>query len=267
MVTPEIRWEIRKAVRQRVGGYFRNVRYQPLGEHCRVCGVPPLDPQADICGSCSEQIVEYGDRLASQVCILTYVKGHQPGGIHQSAWTVRGYKRRPDPVAKFAEVMGEMIATSTLLHGACMSAQYGPWAVVTFVPSANSPGRDHPAAGLARRVAINNDPHQNRMILGLGPGISLGGRTVRGDRFLVPEIFRERIQQQHVLVVEDTWLTGSKVQSAAVTLKDAGAAHVTALCVARWCDYTWTAHKTMLDGLNDPYDAAICPVTGTHCEV
>jgi hypothetical protein len=73
------------------------------------------------------------------------------------------------------------------------------------------------------------------------------------------------LKGQHVLLVEDTWLSGGKVQSAAVALKDAGAAHVTALCVARWCHYPWPDHRSMLDSLTEYYDALVCPVDGSQC--
>lgn len=88
---------------------------------------------------------------------------------------------------------------------------------------------------------------------------------MRADRFTVPEHQRERVRKRHVLVVDDTWTSGAKVQSAAVALKDAGAAQVTALVVGRWCNYTWPEHRAMLDSLTEPYDALVCPVTGADC--
>jgi hypothetical protein len=129
--------------------------------------------------------------------------------------------------------MVSMIGAATLLHGKCLSARFGPWSVVTFVPSAKLPGPAHPTAALARQVVGHNDPHANRMTLDIGPGINAGGRSVRADRFTVPDDYLSRIRGRHVLVIDDTWISGSKVQSAAVTLKNAGASDVTALCVGR----------------------------------
>jgi len=68
-----------------------------------------------------------------------------------------------------------------------------------------------------------------------------------------------------VLVVEDTWVSGATAQSAAITLKDAGATAVTVLAVARWLRNDWPDHRMVIDGLTEPYDALVCPVTGAAC--
>ncbi|HYQ68602.1 hypothetical protein [Actinophytocola sp.] len=69
----------------------------------------------------------------------------------------------------------------------------------------------------------------------------------------------------HVLVVEDTWVSGDKAQSAALALKAAGATRVTVLCVTRWLRYDWEDHRALIETLDEPYDAARCPVTGSDC--
>lgn len=65
--------------------------------------------------------------------------------------------------------------------------------------------------------------------------------------------------------MDDTWTTGSKAQSAALAVRTAGARYVTLLCVARWCKHDWDDHRALLDRFTDPYDAAMCPVTGGPC--
>jgi hypothetical protein len=141
----------------------------------------------------------------------------------------------------------------------------GPWSTVTFVPSEKRPGPTHPVAALARQVSRNNESG-NRLLLGTGPGFSTPPeRTVRHDRFSVPAQHVGRVEGRRVLLIDDTWTTGAKVQSAAVALHDAGAISVTALCVARWCRDDWPDHKALLDGCTAPYDALICPTTGGSC--
>ncbi|MCP3799117.1 hypothetical protein NLX83_07600 [Allokutzneria sp. A3M-2-11 16] len=88
---------------------------------------------------------------------------------------------------------------------------------------------------------------------------------MRADRFAVSRDHRERVRGRHILLLDDTWVSGAKIQSAAVTLRDAGASRVTALCVARWCRVDWDDHKALLDSCTDPYDPFICPVSGKNC--
>jgi len=196
--------------------------------------------------------------------MLAYARGYAPNGPHQSVHTVRAYKRSP-PAEKCAQDMSLMVAAATFLHNVCIAKKIGfPWSTITFVPSSNNPGRDHPVAQIAR-VAYGASP-EKRFLLGLGAGFSTPlERTVRADRFTVPDAYRDQVIGHHVLLVEDTWVTGAKAQSAAVTLHDAGARAVTVLCVARWCRYDWHSHKTFLDSHSAPYDAYICPATGGDC--
>ena len=85
-------------------------------------------------------------------------------------------------------------------------------------------------------------------------------------RFDVEKKWRKKIAGKHVLVVDDTWVSGGKSQSAAIALKDAGADAVTILCVARWLSYDYDDdHRRMIKELTAPYDATMCPVTGGSC--
>jgi hypothetical protein len=263
MTFEERRWAFRQALIQRVGGFFRNVRYIP-GENCIVCSVPP-EPGSELCNQCRFQKDVFGSRLADQAVILSYAKGWTPGGTpHQSVHTLRAYKRIP-PADKCAKDLALMMLAATYIHGQCIARVAGsPWSTVTFVSSVERPGSEHPAAELARHVA-GPTALENRLLLELGPGMSDPDRIVRADRFIVPERYIDRVEGRHVLIVDDTWTTGAKIQSAAVTLHDAGASTVTALCAGRWCDYRRPDHRQLLDSCTDPYDATICPVTGSYC--
>lgn len=68
-----------------------------------------------------------------------------------------------------------------------------------------------------------------------------------------------------MLVVDDTWVSGTKAQSAAIALKSAGAGAVTVLCVARWLDRAYEGHEALISSLPASYDALLCPVTGRAC--
>jgi len=251
--------EVRERLRQRVGGFFGNTR-RDHGMACGICCGPTSD---GICSVCRVARNEFGQLLADQTVILTYARGYAPF-VHQSVHTVKGYKRNP-PATKSVDDLKLMVLGATVLHGSCLAVTAGePWGAITFVPSENFPEGTHPLAQLARAAVGANTP-DNRLTLALGPGIGLGGRSVRADRFSVPPEYCDRVRGRHVLLVEDTWTTGSKAQSAAIALKAAGARYVTVLCLARWCRHDWSDHRALLDSCTDPYDAFACPVTGGAC--
>jgi hypothetical protein len=120
-------------------------------------------------------------------------------------------------------------------------------------------------AELARAVHGVYD-HAAKVALIVGPGLGeTPSRAPRPDRFVIPATYRPFITGRHVLVVDDTWVSGAKSQSAALALKDAGAARVTVLCVTRWLRHDWPDHRQLIDTLDEPYDAMCCPVTGDRC--
>lgn len=69
----------------------------------------------------------------------------------------------------------------------------------------------------------------------------------------------------HVLLIDDTWVSGATVMSATAALRSAGATRVSALVLARWLDRKYPATKNFVDrvteeqGLRSPLTA--CPFT------
>lgn len=197
---------------------------------------------------------------------LTYAQDKVPhGSQHQSVHTAYAYKYSV-PAQACVENMQLMVAGATLIHGRCVAAQAGSWNRVTFVPSTRRavPPAEQPCAGLARKVVGDNEA-ANRLVLVPGPDAEAARewpRDVMPGRFAVPEEYAARVSGAHILLIDDTWTSGAKMQSAAVTLKDAGAAQVTALAVVRWLRWDWSDHAELLRGLDRPYDPLHCPVTG-----
>jgi orotate phosphoribosyltransferase len=75
-----------------------------------------------------------------------------------------------------------------------------------------------------------------------------------------------RFDGKHVLILDDTWTTGSRTQSAALLLRQLGARHVSVMAVARWIEPTWSKNQTFLkQHLVADFDPRRCPVTGTVC--
>jgi phosphoribosylpyrophosphate synthetase len=244
----------------KVGGFFTNTT-RDRG-HCQVCTGPAT---VELCPKCSAHQTEYASRLADLVVPLAYVKGHMKP-IHQSEHHVFRYKSSRQPSLENRQDLQLMIHTASRLHGACIARVVGRWEALTFVPSASRPGICHPVVELAKQV-VSSASNIKKILLDNGPDISTEPtRWPLTTRFEVADKWRKQVAGKHVLVVDDTWVSGGKSQSAAIALKDAGARAVTILCVARWLSQNYDEdHRRMIKELTDPYDATMCPVTGGAC--
>jgi len=256
-------WDTSDAVAQlysRVGGFFTNTKRGP--GHCQVCTGPAT---AELCPQCAAQRKKYGFLLADAVVPLADAKG-LVNPMHQSAHHVIWYKSELRPSLENLQDLQLMIHTASSLHGQCIAGDVGWWEALTFVPSAKRPGTEHPVVELAKRVASSGS-NVDKILLDIGPDIATEpARWPMATRFEVAKKWRKKIAGKHVLVVDDTWVSGGKSQSAALTLKDAGAGAVTILCVARWLNHDYDEdHRRMIKELTDPYDATMCPVTGGAC--
>lgn len=67
-----------------------------------------------------------------------------------------------------------------------------------------------------------------------------------------------------MLLIDDTWTTGSNFQSAAWSLKESGADAVTAFVVARWLDDSPETAAFLKTHPNVGYDPQVCPAPGGH---
>lgn len=89
--------------------------------------------------------------------------------------------------------------------------------------------------------------------------------TPAHERFVVDN--RESAIRKHVVVIDDTWATGARSQSAALVVRSAGAQSVTTLVIARWLNPNDHQPSAQLERskLTRDYDPCICPVTGQRC--
>ena len=71
----------------------------------------------------------------------------------------------------------------------------------------------------------------------------------------------ERLRGQAVLLIDDTWTTGSSAQSAAAALKAAGAGPTAALVIGRHLNREWHENDRRLRGIARPFawsECALC---------
>jgi len=133
---------------------------------------------------------------------LAYAKA---GIGHQSEHHMFSYKQGVSQCVRDLRLTVRVAAAG---HGACAAARFGPWEVLTFVPSARRPGTGHPVRELAEQV-LGPRPYLGRVLLDIGPGFqSEPGRAVRWDGFAVPRSSASLVTGRHVLIVDDTWVSG-----------------------------------------------------------
>ena len=126
-------------------------------------------------------------------------------------------------------------------HGACAAAAGGPWDAVALVPSsvpvprpwlpAGVPGTTqgvHPLDAVVDDVpALAGSPR-----IGLarrdGPGTAVGHLSPAAGAFGV----NGAVGGRRVLLVDDTWVTGARMRSAAAAALEAAGARVVAMVVA-----------------------------------
>ncbi len=220
---------------------------------------PPLPPEPGVCAACRGPArvdylrcfhcglhAESAPRLlADAVVPISYAI---KGGKHASdLWMYKS--ARPGPgVARIAAEAQVILAAdavraaqaallSLLLvflrdHCACtwrMAGGGGP-THLAVVPSTRGRAGPHPLRALTAPVLAR--PWAQLALQGSREPPDPEDRDLSLDRFTVPE----RLGGARVLLLDDTWTTGSRAQSAAAALKLAGAARVVAVVLGRHVD-------------------------------
>jgi hypothetical protein len=239
-------------VRQ-AGGYLRNVIREPLIT-CSVCGTP-VDGY-ERCFRCHQHHTMVG--VADVVAPLTYAIERTQSGI-----VVRHYKDdvSVEARAQHSPVIRRLLYLAIMKHQRCIEKRVGARASMRVtVPSLNRRPGIHPFTAIARAMKAVDD---ERLALVPAPG-AVSDRIVSASQFeIVP---KRSLSGQHILVLDDTWTTGSNTQSAALTLRRAGADQVSVMVVGRWLSRTYGNNAEFIKTrLRRDYDPGICPVTGGAC--
>lgn len=200
-------------------------------DSCKICHVP-RDPDFPRCWSCSQTAGGVSRPLTLVVPISLYQSNSQLGH-----W-LRRYK---DPDGRVTEVQQRrfrMLIAATFgrflaSHESCIIEAAGrSWDIVTTVPSTIRPP-PHPFEQ-ALRLLPGLAPKVQTM---LRPGSGTIGRNSPSDTGY--ETVRE-MDGIRVLLVDDTWTTGSHLQSAASALSLAGADVLAAVVVGRVIRTDWS---------------------------
>lgn len=175
------------------------------------------------------------------------------GQLHTA---LAGYKRlRPPASTKFRLELAAVLWRFLGRHELCLAREAGTnrFDLVTTVPS-GSADRDE-AHPLREIVGATVEPTANRF-----------ARLLRrsscdvADRVVSPLKYEPlgELRGESVLLIDDTWTTGSNVQSAAGALKSAGAATVGVLVIGRHIHEDFAGNRVRLAALPRPFDWDRC---------
>lgn len=222
----------------------------PAGERvCDVCHGAP-NPGFTTCHSCSQTTGQVSSPIRLVVPISLYVTGQQ-------LWYVlRSYKDGPTEELR-AELRPRVAALLYRFldgHRECIvNAAGADWNVITTVPSSQGRGGEHPlerVVGMARALA-----EEYEALLRPGPG-ETAHNLARDDGYTVTR----DVGGEHVLLVDDTFTSGARLQSAASALQLAGASVVAAVPIGRVINPEWNeAAQSLWDAARARgFDFATC---------
>lgn len=246
MLDPDLEKRLTAALVSSAGGFLRNpVRQAHVT--CVVCATP-IEERYSLCYRCKQHRLHSG--TADIVAPITYAVA-----LQQSGYIMRGYKARPRVDAHY-RLVGMLTVLALSKHGSCAGGILGAavthWATVPSVPA--KPG-EHPF----HRIVRGSAPGQEVRLAAASE--SPNARAIDASHFSTDLALP---QNSHVLLLDDTWASGGHAQSAALSLRQAGARRVSIMVAARWIKRDFADNARFLDGLPD-FDPDVCPWTGGVC--
>lgn len=221
---------------------------------CGICSTPVVGYA--YCQACNERWVNLRAPLADRVIPLSYALD-----ASQMYRDLCQYKEDPPQGGLETPSFGRLACLLYLTwyyHGHCINTvSVQPVAKAAVVSSTR--GRiNHPLPQLLRH---------------LWPGEVAGVTCVQNNdkrlRKYQPEHFRidAPVAGMHVLLLDDTWVTGSAAQSVAGALKLAGAAEVTIMALGKFLRSDWGPNQEFIaaGALANHYELDVCPATQGPC--
>jgi predicted amidophosphoribosyltransferase len=217
---------------------------------------------AEVCDTCFNLTRGY-ERCYACVHGLRWLDAMAPisysiGG-EQLHYALASYKRLTGPMARrFTVELAAVLWRFLTAHEGCIATQAKTdhFPVVATVPSSD-PERDehHPLRVIVGELAAPTRDRHQRLLK--RTAAATPGRGFHHDKY---EAIRP-LDQEPVLLIDDTWTTGANAQSAAAALKAAGAGPVAAVVVGRHLNRDWHHNDRRLRRIARPFDWERC----AHC--
>lgn len=209
---------------------------------CPVCfGAMPETSRR--CHNCEGSWNRAEGVLADLVTPVTYRLGHHG----QAAHDLRAYKA--DLPSKEAQLrLTYLFWYFCVRHIQCVKDRLdiAHFTHVAFVPSTRRAQSDHPLQTLLAPMI----PLQ-QVVLRLNTTVDPSRRKLRPEMFSADTISPLGGLPPTVLLIDDTWVTGARVQSAAHRLKRAGADKVAVLVMARQVNLDYEPAQLLLSRVKD----------------
>jgi len=235
---------------------LRSVFWNPdrtSGLTCAVCTTPSLSIGYSSCYPCNGHS-HSGHPTADLVAPITYaVDGTQAMSdlYNYKSATVSDQAR-----AAARDRLFNVLYLSLERHLAC----FGSIDSIATVPSSGGRNGKHPVDEMRRMFG---DGFVQLDLTYVGPA----GLERAQRRVLDPQRFRvdaDLVRGQRVLLLDDAWVSGVHIQSAAGAMKLAGAARVVAVPIGRVVSPAYAEARAYLEDHRPPppYSPDICPVSG-----
>jgi len=182
---------------------------------CRFCR-GPTQPGYRRCFCCATVAAHLGMPLVPVVAMTTYQLGDE---MHR---TLRRYKDAPSATTRRRCVDRCASLLAAFVDGrrpGIESISGGPWDSVVTVPSSTTPGRSPVDAVVA---AVGSLSVAHRRLLVKGPGRLDHLHPSRSGFVVDPRVDLATLGRHRVLVVDDSYTTGARAQSAATALRLVG---------------------------------------------
>lgn len=211
---------------------------------CSVCH-GQVDGDWETCYVCNRKIRPQVTHFCRRVVPISLA---EPDSTFHHA--MKYYKEPGLQAVRHQRELGALLHRFIDMHGQCIRrAARTIWDTVTIVPS--SKGRDpHPLATVVQMSGPLLDVY--RPLLARGPG-EIGHQKAADDGYVPIEDVRGR----RVLLIDDTFTSGARSQSAASALELAGAMVVAIVTLERHVNRDWSA--TMIDAASEvPFSFDTC---------
>lgn len=248
--------QLKAALVTGTGQHLRNTVHLP-GLTCARCRGTMLEPGQHICDRCASYPA---DTTADLLGSIIYGVDGLP-----SAEILRDYKDatpRDDVRATMLLLLAVTLSQHLTCAGGLVGADLTRWATV---PSLSQIGSPHPLRTMLTTILPAAFPE-----IRIAASQAAVGAGYVDRRRLNPALYRVQgtvPAGQHVLVVDDTWVSGGHAQSVAMALKQAGAAHVSILTVGRWLnpkhERTQLIYRQAIAGRH--FNPDTCPWTAAGC--
>jgi hypothetical protein len=150
-----------------------------------------------------------------------------PSQLHH---VMRHYKSGMYPAdiqRRFTIQLAALIGHFLAEHGECIEqATGGRWDIITSVPSSGQRAGEHPLTIAIRMLPGFRDQYEQLLKKG---SVDVGHNRASDDGFIVTR----KLQGERVLLIDDTFTTGARAQSAASAINLAGGTVVAIVAVGR----------------------------------